>query len=202
MAAKTREATKRETREKLIDTGISLIGERGLDVPLDTLCERAGYTRGAFYVHFADRDDFLRAVMDKLGGRFLDAVLGTVGDEADVLTVAARFVEAVGSGAYPLMRTGKKRGGVRPHQLLDACMRSKPIRERYVALANESVARVARAVERGQADAIVRRDVDPKTVASLALAAIIGAQTMTELEIPFDLPSASATFALLLAARG
>src|SRR5580765_489599 len=81
--SKSRETAKQETREALIRAGMDLFGEQGLDTPsLDAICERAGFTRGAFYVHFRDRDDFLEAVMQETGASFLDAVLGT-GDAGD-----------------------------------------------------------------------------------------------------------------------
>ncbi|HEY2516833.1 MAG TPA: TetR/AcrR family transcriptional regulator, partial [Polyangiaceae bacterium] len=124
-----REETKQRTRAALIDAGIALIGEQGLDGPsLDAICERAGYTRGAFYVHFPDRDAFLEAVMERLGAQFLDAVLSDTDDDDGLAKTATRFVRAVASGEYPLMREG----GVRPHQLLDACARSPSIRKKYV----------------------------------------------------------------------
>jgi hypothetical protein len=104
-------------------------------------------------------------------------------------------MRAVASGDYPLMREG----GVRPHQLLDACARSPAIRARYVALAEESVARMAKAVRRGQKDSVLRGDVDAKAVARILLAAIIGAQTMNELAMPIDLPRTSAALLTLLA---
>jgi TetR/AcrR family transcriptional repressor of nem operon len=197
MGTKSRDEAKLETREALIDAGIALFGEEGLDAPsLDAICERAGYTRGAFYVHFATRDAFLEAVMEKVGQRFLDAVLGPTDDDLGAL--AARFMRAVATGDYPLMRSNAKKPGVRPHQLLDACVRSPAIRARYVALATESTARMARVVGRGQKDGLVRGDVDAGAVATILLAAIIGAQTMRELRMPLDLPGTSAALLRLL----
>src|SRR5262252_1452795 len=59
---KFRVASMQRTREALIQAGIELFAEKGLDAPsLDEICDRAGYTRGAFYVHFADRDEFVVA---------------------------------------------------------------------------------------------------------------------------------------------
>jgi AcrR family transcriptional regulator len=194
---KTREATKRETRAALIDAGIALFGEEGLDASLDAVCARAGFTRGAFYVHFADRDAFLEAVMEKVGAQFLDAVLGATGEGDDFLTVVGRFLRAVASGDYPLMRPD--RSGVRPHQLLDACARSPAIRARYVALAEESVARMAKAVRRGQRDEVLRGDVDAKAVAQILLAVIVGVQTMHEIAVPIDLAKTSSALLRLLA---
>ncbi len=52
----SRDETKQRTRDALIQAGLELFTEQGLDVPsLDAICDRAGFTRGAFYVHFADR---------------------------------------------------------------------------------------------------------------------------------------------------
>ena len=72
-----REATKLETREALVSAGLAEFAEHGLDTPsLDAICARAGFTRGAFYVHFRGREDFLDAVMKRVGARVLDSVLG------------------------------------------------------------------------------------------------------------------------------
>jgi AcrR family transcriptional regulator len=180
---KSREESKKETREALVRAGIVVFGSGGLDASLDAICDEAGYTRGAFYVHFADRDAFLIAVMEKVGEEFLDAVLGEREKDGDLLATVRRFITAVAKGDYPLMRDG----GVRWHQLLDACTRSPAVRERYVALANDSVERMAKLVRAGQRDGLLREDVDARTVATIFLAAIIGAQTMTELEMPIEL---------------
>jgi AcrR family transcriptional regulator len=196
-----REETKLRTRAALVDAGIALFGEQGLDAPsLDAICERAGFTRGAFYVHFRDRDEFLEAVMERLGAQFLDAVLvdedEQKGKPGTALTrTVSRFVGAVAAGEYPLMRDG----GVRPHQLLDACARSPAIRAQYVRLAEESVTRLGRIVRADQKAGTLRDDVDHRAVATLLLAAIIGAQTMNELRMKVDLPGTASAMLRLLA---
>ena len=201
-APSSREETKQRTRAALVDAGIALFGEQGLDGPsLDAICERAGFTRGAFYVHFRDRDEFLEAVMERLGAQFLDAVLGE--RESDpkakpgtaLARTVARFVGAVAAGNYPLMREG----GVKPHQLLDACARSPAIREKYVRLAEESVARLAKIVRADQKAGTLRDDLDARAIATLLLAAIIGAQTMKELRMKLDLGGTAAGLLAMLA---
>ena len=84
-AALSRDASKRETREALIGAALELFAAEGLDGPsLDAICERAGYTRGAFYVHFPDRDALLVAAMEKVGESFLARVFEHVtGKEVD-----------------------------------------------------------------------------------------------------------------------
>ena len=60
-----------ESRAALVQAAFELFAEQGLDVPsLDAICDRAGYTRGAFYVHFKTREDTIVAVMDQVGAVF------------------------------------------------------------------------------------------------------------------------------------
>ena len=84
------------------------------------------------------------------------------------------------------MATAGKGPLVRPHQLLDACARSPIVRERYRDLVKLSVGAVAGLVKSDQDDGAVRSDVDPETVATMALALVIGAQTMNDLGLALD----------------
>ncbi|MDB4935310.1 MAG: hypothetical protein JWP87_2282 [Labilithrix sp.] len=192
-----RDEAKKETRAALVSAALELFAEQGLDVPsLDAICDRAGYTRGAFYVHFKTREDILVAVMDQVGEAFLAGVFAQMpelaggdappGKGGRLHQAARRFVEAVGSGAYPLMATGGKGPLVRPHQLLDACARSSVVRERYRDLVQLSIGAVSGLVQGDQDEGAVRKDVEPQTVATMALALIIGAQTMKDLGITLD----------------
>ena len=72
-----RAAAKAASREAIITAAIEAFAEQGLDGPsLDDICARAGYTRGAFYVQFKDRDDLIVAVTERYG-RFQLGVTGT-----------------------------------------------------------------------------------------------------------------------------
>ncbi len=215
IAAATRDDAKLQTRAALVQAALELFGEQGLDVPsLDAICDRAGYTRGAFYVHFKTREDILVAVMDHVGALFLAGMFeGLSADAAAAATESAagkksarrlhhamhRFVEMVASGAYPLMATAGKGPLVRPYQLLDACARSAVVRERYRELVGMSLGAVAGLVRSDQQEGEVRRDVDPETVASMALALVIGAQTMADLGMPLDAGALAAGIEKMLA---
>jgi AcrR family transcriptional regulator len=192
---RTRALTKQKTRAALIDAGMALIAEQGLDAPsLDAICERAGFTRGAFYVHFADRDDFLLAVMERVGGRFLDAVIGS-----GLKPTIERFVASVASGLYPLT----KLGGVRPYQLYDACARSPTIRARYVEIIRLAIAKLAVVVADEQQARGLPAAAPANDIAGLLLALAIGAHTLLDLEAPLDyMALARAALALLTAGTG
>jgi hypothetical protein len=90
------------------------------------------------------------------------------------------------------------KGGVRPHQLLDACARSPIIRARYVALVEDAISRLAKSVRAAQQAGALRDELGASDVSRLLLAGIIGAQTMAELGVPIDLARlARGLFALM-----
>jgi AcrR family transcriptional regulator len=188
-----RQAAKARTREALIEAATMLFADEGLDAPsLDAICARAGKTRGAFYVHFRDRDEILVAVMDRVGHAFLDAVMGGVALEETV----RRFVQAFASGTYPLAAPG----GVRPHQLYQACARSPLLRERYLTLFAECLGRLAGQVADAQGRRVVRADLPPAELGALLLTLVVGAQTLQDLGVsgPATSPAALAATAARL----
>jgi AcrR family transcriptional regulator len=190
----TREETAAETREALIRAGIAAFGKEGLDASLDGICARAGYTRGAFYVHFRDRDDFLVAVMERVGGDFLRGLFADGG--GSLTSTVESFMKAIAAGAYPLMSPD----GVKPHQLLQACARSAVVRERYVGLIQLSLDQMRRMVKDGQGDEL-RPDVQADEIAKMLMAAVIGAGVMAELGIPVETRKLADGFMRLLAKK-
>jgi len=178
-AGKSRDDAKRETREALIAAGIEAFAAEGIDAPsLDSICARAGYTRGAFYVHFKDRDEFLIAVMSTALETFLDVIIATGDAALDLEKTIATFVAAVESGTFPMS------GGVHFHQFMAACTRSERVRMRYVEVLAEAGRRVAFAVREGQGAGTVRRDVDPEAVGLMLVALVAGVQGVIEVGFP------------------
>jgi len=199
----SREESMQKTRAALIDAALDLFAKEGLDTPsLDAICDRAGFTRGAFYVHFPDRDALLVAVMEKVGESFLASVFSAGGDASlpvGLIDASNRFLRAIADGTYPLMSTSSKKSTqIRPHQLLDACARSKVVRERYKALVEASIEQVKFLAATDQEAGRLRKDVNVSELGTLFLSTIVGAQTLVELGIAID-PAALAktVFAML-----
>jgi len=175
---RSREEGKRETREALLAAGLAEIGEHGLMEPsLDAICARAGFTRGAFYVHFKDRDEFVSAVMERVLGAFLDAIIATGDEEHDLEHTVTRFAGLLAAGGD---------GGRHFQRLLEACTRSAPIRGRFAGLLEDAIERVGRAAAQGQGSGSVRGDVDPKALGTVLVALALGAVTALELGVRFD----------------
>jgi AcrR family transcriptional regulator len=182
-----REATAEETRAALLAAGAALFADEGFDVPsLDAICARAGFTRGAFYVHFRDREDFIVAVMVAATGSFIEGILAMRGDALDLRQIVIGFAAAVESDSFPVF------GRVPLHQVLSACARSKVLRERYAEIVGETRTRLAGAFEVAQRAGHIRPELDPLHMAGLLLVVALGVGIVRELEVPFD-ASAHAT---------
>lgn len=54
-----------ETQARLLDAAIEIFAERGvLAATVEEICDRAGYTRGAFYSNFASKDELVLALLN------------------------------------------------------------------------------------------------------------------------------------------
>jgi AcrR family transcriptional regulator len=66
----TPERRKQRTREALLDAAAMVFAKRGFQrASLDEIAEAAGYTRGAIYKHFADKEELLHEVCTRLNER-------------------------------------------------------------------------------------------------------------------------------------
>lgn len=193
-----REQAKQETRRALIAAGLAEFTENGFDAPsLDTICARAGYTRGAFYVHFADREELIVAAMESLLRETLDVILATEAntDGSDLEAIVLRFANALVEG-NPF--TGES-GSMQTHRLLEVCARSTEIRERLIEILAETQGRLVNATKVAQAAHAIRPDSDPESLASVLVAIAFGVIQMFELGVPVDLDAMRTTVVGLLA---
>lgn len=167
------------TRDGLVLAATALFRESGLDAPsLDAICERAGYTRGAFYVHFASRDELVGAVVERALSDLLEAIVPE--GELDLGVVIDRFVASLSGGGLALA------GHVRISQVLEACGRSWALRVKLLSILVAARERIAGAVRHGHVAGTVRPDVSPDAVSELLLALVLGVLAAAQLEAPYD----------------
>ncbi|MFN2425669.1 MAG: TetR/AcrR family transcriptional regulator [Candidatus Binatia bacterium] len=195
---KGRTATKQETREALVAAGLAEFAEHGLDAPsLDSICARAGFTRGAFYVHFRDREEFLESVMEQVFVSLLDTLIATGGGAGDLEETVERFTAAAAVAAGPkALRLPAFSMDI--HRVLDACARSPKLRKRFVALMTGGAERVAAAVASGQQAGSIRVDVDAAVLGRILTILAFGVLTAIDTGVPVDLgPARDAVLRLL-----
>jgi AcrR family transcriptional regulator len=77
-----------ETRRRVVDAAFEVFCELGIrDAPVELICERAGFTRGAFYSNFASKEELFLAVYEVQMQERIDRLRAAVGaavDQADV----------------------------------------------------------------------------------------------------------------------
>lgn len=79
----TRPGTRRreQTRSRLLDSAYDVFGEVGMDAAsVEMICERAGFSRGAFYSNFESKDELFLALVTQLAEQKLDEVADRVRD--------------------------------------------------------------------------------------------------------------------------
>lgn len=174
------------TREALVQAASELFVEQGLSGPsLDAICARAGFTRGAFYVHFRSRDELIAAVVEQAMGGFIDGVIASGEAGGDLPTIVRTFAAAMRSGVFPLT------GHMRAHQVLEACLRSPTLHAKYLELLARARERLSATLARSQQAGVVRDDVDPAAMAQMLLALVLGVAVAAELRAPYDADAVS-----------
>lgn len=138
-----REPTHRRerTRQRLMDAAAQAFAEVGLDgATVETICERAGYTRGAFYSNFESKDELFLELAGRVAREQVEAVEGRVrelvaGGPAGATTlspieIVQRVLEASGDGRTTILLMSEIR--IR-------AMRSPELAAAYLALGEEMV---------------------------------------------------------------
>ena len=133
------------TREKLMAAASTVFADRGIPgASVEEICEAAGFTRGAFYSNFADKDQLVLALIQaRVQAQYAAAeqaiatVKATTGDHtpADLVSIAITAFEEAG-------RPGRE-GILTQQELLLYAARRPELREPYLAFADECLKQLA-----------------------------------------------------------
>lgn len=183
MGKSGREESKQMTRQALLEAGLAEFVERGLDAPsLDAICARAGFTRGAFYVHFDNREDFIVQLMEWVGLRFLDTIVTADSAQDSLPEAIGRFLDALLRDELPTNTLG-----VRFPHILEASQRLPPIRERFQRLLEEAIQRISKRVTEGQQRGELREGLDSRALAGLLVVGALGAMALRDAGVNIEL---------------
>src|SRR5215468_9016491 len=88
----TREESKELTRVRLIEAAEILFIRKGFDgASVEDISEMAGYTRGAFYSNFADKDQVFLAVIDRRRTKGLEDIFQRASEPAERAATAREW---------------------------------------------------------------------------------------------------------------
>jgi TetR/AcrR family transcriptional regulator, transcriptional repressor for nem operon len=178
-----RAAAKLATRQALIDAAIAELSLHGpYGASLDAICARAGKTRGAFYVHFADREALLVAAMDRMLGGLVRSVTAAGGRGGAGLAGGIRYFTTTAGARAPEVHAGRE---LRFHHVLEACRTSRAIGDRYRAIIAAASAWAAQAIAEEQRAGRLA-GVAAGDAAQVLVAMALGVVAMLELGVPID----------------
>ena len=161
VAVPARTTTRRReiTRQRLLDAALEVIAERGVASSVEDICERAGFTRGAFYSNFPNKGALLLALHDQEESRMLahlDAALQGPADLDEAIEAGRRLLSSFAIDRRDfLMRS----------EFAVLALRDPAIAEAWLQSRRTFAARLARALEAAVAHAGRRLIVDGETAA-------------------------------------
>jgi AcrR family transcriptional regulator len=92
------QARTQETKAKLLDAALSLFTELGFEnTQLDEVAARAGYSRGAIYAHYANKEELFLELMEQRVHTKFAAVCKKIEDEPDLRKRPAIFKRWIGN---------------------------------------------------------------------------------------------------------
>ena len=101
-----RSARREATRTRILDAARIVFAEKGvIGATIEDICEQAGFTRGAVYSNFADKDDVLRAVIEREHQALLDHIVGSIELVEAEIASAGSLEAAVSSLVNRIVRT-------------------------------------------------------------------------------------------------
>jgi AcrR family transcriptional regulator len=101
-----RSARREATRQRVLDAAREVFAERGvIGGTVEDICDRAGFTRGAFYSNFADKDDVLQALVEREQARLLGHLETGLAEAERELDAAPDFAAALGPLVDRILRS-------------------------------------------------------------------------------------------------
>ena len=107
MVVEERRSARREaTRQRILDAARVVFAEKGVfGASIEDICEQAGFTRGAVYSNFADKDDILREVIEREHQALLDHITESIASVEAELAAAPSLEAGVASLVNRIVRT-------------------------------------------------------------------------------------------------
>lgn len=163
----TPERRRQLTRDTLIDAAAAVFARRGFNgASLDEIAENAGFTRGAIYKNFADKEDLFLAVNERFNERALNVYAELLGDDHEQLdSIHAGEV----ADKWREMQTGDFDFFVLGLEFNLYLLRNPEVRDRVLVRRHEGLRRVAKFMEQQAAIAGLTLPIPVEDLANIFL---------------------------------
>ncbi len=181
MTAVTQDTTKhqrrQETRRRLIEAALLVFAHQGFErATVDEIVREAGFSKGAFYVHFESKEDLFWEMLEERISRQQEAFRQAV-DESRPL---AENVRTILTGVFQLVRDDPLWSSLFVEFAAHAT-RNEKVRERLAAMYARWRALIVEMLNAGREAGRVRKEIDPQFIASLLIAVVEGSVMQSRL---------------------
>jgi AcrR family transcriptional regulator len=189
------------TRKALLSAGLEeTVARGGLEPPsIDAICARAGFTRGAFYVHFRDREHFEAEMFEWVLNDILRSLwVEAVQDATDVREIVRRFSQRLKDRNWPDLHGDIRAGYL---AVLRGIMAGNPVQKRHATLMGEVLDMLEYNILSGQKEGTLRVDVEARQLATILLLTAIATIVWDDIGIDLDAPSVAESLITLVEDR-
>jgi AcrR family transcriptional regulator len=167
----TPERRREMTRQTLVEAAAEVFARKGFyGASLEEIAEAAGFTRGAIYSNFGNKEELLYAVLDDSIDRQLRAVTGAMDEQS-------RGIVGDAVAATAAWRTARPLGDSWPALALElrlSALRNPEVRKRLAEVEREAGEKVARLIEQEATRRGVKMRLAPRDFADISRAALDG----------------------------
>jgi TetR/AcrR family transcriptional regulator, transcriptional repressor for nem operon len=185
-----------ETRQRLMESALGVFARNGYErATVDEIVREAGFSKGAFYVHFEAKEDIFWAMLDERVNRQLEAFRGAVNPDLPV----AENLKLVLSSLFSLNQDDPSWSALFMEFTAHAS-RDKKVREQLAAMYRSWRSFAVETLNAGRETGLVRPEIDVEFAASLLIAIVEGSIMQSRLAPDsFDLEATVAPLSRFLA---
>lgn len=173
----TKKRRREETRQKLLDSAFSVFATHGYErATVDEIVREAGFSKGAFYVHFGSKEDLFWAMLE---GR-IDVLQETMRGALDNAQSAAENERRVLEAIFALDKEDRHWPALFVEFVAQAA-RNQRVREKLNEMYRRWHSFTVELLEEGRLAGRVRKDLDVDFMASVTMALIEGSLMQSRL---------------------
>jgi AcrR family transcriptional regulator len=176
----TTDRRRQQTREYLLQAAAHVFAARGFHAAtLDEVAAAAGFTKGAVYSNFKNKEDLFLALLEAAYSREMTALKETL--EVSEIPPEARLEDFVGLIRGEMEQMPENWGALRLEFLLYA-LRNPAARDRLNELEREDIAAIAEIIEAERGRRRIEMDEPPERAARIIVALFNGVNLMRTLD--------------------
>lgn len=173
----TKKRRREETRQKLLDSAFSVFATHGYErATVDEIVREAGFSKGAFYVHFGSKEDLFWAMLE---GR-IDVLQETMRGALDPAQPTAENERRVLEAIFALDKEDRHWPALFVEFVAQAA-RNERVREKLNEMYRRWHSFTVELLEEGRLAGRVRKDLDVDFMASVTMALIEGSLMQSRL---------------------